>query len=44
MDLLINDIDHSESYEHAEFELTKNKLSPTDIVLADNSHVVPKLV
>jgi predicted O-methyltransferase YrrM len=43
IDLFINDSDHSESYEEAEFELIKNKLSPSGIVLGDNSHVTPKL-
>jgi predicted O-methyltransferase YrrM len=43
IDLFINDSDHSESYEQAEFELIKNKVSPAGIVLGDNSHVTPKL-
>ena len=43
IDLFINDSDHSESYEQAEFELIKTKLSPEGIVLGDNSHVTPKL-
>jgi predicted O-methyltransferase YrrM len=43
IDLFINDSDHSENYEQAEFELIKNKLSPAGIVLGDNSHVTPKL-
>jgi predicted O-methyltransferase YrrM len=42
-DLFINDSDHSESYEQAEYELIKTKLSPQAIVLGDNSHVSPKL-
>jgi predicted O-methyltransferase YrrM len=43
VDLFINDSDHSESYEQAEYELIKTKLSPKAIVLGDNSHVSPKL-
>jgi predicted O-methyltransferase YrrM len=43
VDLFINDSDHSESYEQAEYELIKNKLSPNGIVLGDNSHVTSKL-
>jgi hypothetical protein len=42
-DLFINDSDHSENYEQAEYELMKNKLSSDAIVLGDNSHVTPKL-
>jgi hypothetical protein len=43
VDLFINDSDHSESYEQAEYELIKTKQSPQAIVLGDNSHVSPKL-
>jgi predicted O-methyltransferase YrrM len=43
VDLFINDSDHSEIYEQAEFELIKSKISPTAILLGDNSHVSPKL-
>lgn len=43
VDLFINDSDHSESYEQAEYELIKAKLSPAAIILGDNSHVTPKL-
>ncbi len=43
VDLFINDSDHSESYEEAEYELIKRKLSPAAIVLGDNSHVTSKL-
>jgi hypothetical protein len=43
IDLFINDSDHSEEYEQAEYEIIKSKISPTAIVLGDNSHVTPKL-
>jgi len=43
VDLFINDSDHSEAYEQAEYELIKAKLSPLAIVLGDNSHVTSKL-
>ncbi len=43
VDIFINDSDHSESYEQAEYELIKTKLSPAAIVLGDNSHVTSKL-
>jgi hypothetical protein len=43
VDLFINDSDHSEDYERAEYELIKHKLSPTAIVLGDNSHVTSRL-
>lgn len=42
-DLFINDSDHSEDYELAEYELIKTKISPTAILLGDNSHVTSKL-
>src|SRR5258706_2542319 len=37
VDLFINDSDHSESYELAEYELIKSKISPSAILLGDNS-------
>jgi len=43
VDLFINDSDHSEAYEQAEYELIKAKLSPLAILLGDNSHVSSKL-
>lgn len=43
VDLFINDSDHSESYEQAEYELIKDKMSPNGILLGDNSHVTSKL-
>src|SRR5450756_356962 len=43
VDVFINDSDHSESYEQAEYEMIKNKMSPGAILLGDNSHVTSKL-
>jgi hypothetical protein len=43
VDLFINDSDHSESYEQAEYELIKSRLSSNGIVLGDNSYVTSKL-
>ncbi len=43
VDLFINDSDHSENYEQAEYELIKSRLSSNGIVLGDNSHVTSKL-
>jgi predicted O-methyltransferase YrrM len=43
IDLFINDSDHSASYERAEYELVRNKLTPNAIVLGDNSHVTSEL-
>jgi hypothetical protein len=43
VDLFINDSDHSETYEQAEYELIKKKISPRAILLGDNSHVTSKL-
>ena len=43
VDLFINDSDHSETYEQAEYELIKSKISPDGIMLGDNSHVTSKL-
>ena len=41
--LFINDSDHSASYERAEYELIRTKLSPGGIILGDNSHVTSEL-
>lgn len=43
IDLFINDSDHSADYECAEYELIKNKLSPTAVVLGDNAHATEEL-
>jgi predicted O-methyltransferase YrrM len=43
VDVFINDSDHSESYEQAEYEMIKSKLSPEAILIGDNSHVTSKL-
>lgn len=43
IDLFINDSDHSATYEQAEYELVKSKLTPRAIVLGDNSHVTSAL-
>jgi len=43
VDLFINDSDHSEDYELAEYDLIKAKISPAAILLGDNSHVTSKL-
>lgn len=44
IDLFINDSDHSMDYEMQEFETVAEKLSPTAIVLGDNSHFSSKLI
>jgi len=44
IDLFINDSDHSMDYEMREFETVAEKLSPTAIVLGDNSHFSDKLI
>lgn len=43
VDLFINDSDHSENYEQAEYELIAEKISASAILLGDNSHVTSKL-
>jgi len=43
IDLFINDSDHSEVYEQAEYEAIRNKMSSNAILLGDNSHVTSKL-
>ena len=43
IDIFINDSDHSAEYEAAEYETIKDKMSPTAVILGDNSHVTDKL-
>lgn len=43
VDLFVNDSDHSEGYEQAEYELIKGKISTRAILLGDNSHVTSEL-
>jgi predicted O-methyltransferase YrrM len=43
IDLFINDSDHSQSYEAAEYGAIASRLTPASIVLGDNSHVTPAL-
>lgn len=43
IDLFINDSDHSEDYEYAEYTSISSKLSYSAIVIGDNSHVTNKL-
>jgi len=43
IDLFINDSDHSAEYEAREYAVVESRLSPTSIVLGDNSHVTNKL-
>jgi predicted O-methyltransferase YrrM len=43
IDLFINDSDHSAEYEAAEYETIKDNLSPSAVILGDNSHVTDKL-
>jgi hypothetical protein len=43
VDLFVNDSDHSEGYEQAEYELIKGKISTSAILLGDNSHVTSEL-
>lgn len=43
IDLFINDSDHSASYEKAEYELVRDKLTPGAIILGDNAHVTSEL-
>jgi predicted O-methyltransferase YrrM len=43
VDLFVNDSDHSESYELAEYDLMRTKISSAAILLGDNSHVTSKL-
>ncbi len=43
IDLFINDSDHSADYEAREYETVAGKLSPSAVILGDNSHVTDKL-
>jgi predicted O-methyltransferase YrrM len=43
IDLFINDSDHSANYEFEEYLTITSKLSPTGIILGDNSHCTSKL-
>lgn len=43
IDIFINDSDHSAEYEAKEYEVIKDKLSATAVILADNAHVSDKL-
>lgn len=44
VDLFINDSDHSEEYEAAEYKAIRGKLSESAIILGDNSHCTSKLL
>lgn len=44
IDLFINDSDHSDEYEAAEYEIIRDKLSEHATILGDNSHVTNKLL
>jgi len=44
IDLFINDSDHSDEYEAAEYETISGKLSSESIILGDNCHVTDKLL
>ncbi len=44
IDLFINDSDHSEDYEAAEYKTIEKKLSENAIILGDNSHYTDKLL
>lgn len=44
IDLFINDSDHSTDYEMREYETVVKKLSPTSIIIGDNSHYSDKLI
>ena len=43
IDIFINDSDHSSEYEYQEYLTIKDKLSPTGIILGDNSEVTNRL-
>ena len=43
IDLFINDSDHRGSYEQAEYDMIRNRLTPRAIVLGDTSNVTTKL-
>lgn len=44
IDVFINDSDHSSEYEWKEYQIIKNKLSDSAIILGDNSHTNTKLL
>jgi predicted O-methyltransferase YrrM len=44
IDLFINDSDHSPDYEAAEYQAIEAHLSPSALVLGDNSHYTPRLL
>ncbi|GAB3960900.1 class I SAM-dependent methyltransferase [Spirosoma harenae] len=39
IDLFINDSDHSDRYEHDEYQVVLPKLSPKGVILSDNAHL-----
>ncbi len=43
IDLFINDSDHSEEHEAAEYDIIQNRLSSNSVVIGDNAHVTDKL-
>ena len=43
IDILINDSDHSADYEAMEYEIAKEYLSESSVILGDNSHCTDKL-
>jgi predicted O-methyltransferase YrrM len=43
IDLFINDSEHSVDYEAAEYQVVRDKLAPSAIVLGDNAHVSDNL-
>jgi hypothetical protein len=44
IDLVINDSDHSPNYEYSEYLIVRDKLSPTAIILGDNSDICDALL
>ena len=44
IDLFINDSDHSSNYEFLEYQAISNKLSESEVILGDNSHVTNSLI
>ncbi len=44
IDMFINDSDHSSEYEAEEYEVVREKLSKSAIILGDNSHITDKLL
>jgi predicted O-methyltransferase YrrM len=43
VDLFIHDSDHSAAHEAAEFRTVESHLSPSAVVLSDNSHITGEL-